>query len=209
MGMLPPKLALMMYNMAIGKSQSILNKKLNQPAILDPFCGTGVILQEAYLRGAKIYGTDLNPKMVNYTQQNIAWLTKSQAYKLHIQQGDATIHTWNYANELNAVICETYLGQPFNSTPNPTKLEQVKGNCNNIISNFLKNIHPQISQKTTLCIAIPAWRDTEINTIHRLPLIKHIDKLGYNLHNKNPLLYFRENQIVARDILILTKIKSQ
>ena len=199
----------MMYNLAIGKSHSILNKKLNQPAILDPFCGTGVILQEAYLRGAKIYGTDLNPKMVNYTQQNIAWLTKSQAYKLHIQQGDATIHTWNYANELNAVICETYLGQPFNSTPNPTKLEQVKGNCNNIISNFLKNIHPQISQKTALCIAIPAWRDTEINTIHRLPLIKHIDKLGYNLHNKNPLLYFRENQIVARDILILTKIKSR
>lgn len=208
-GMLPPKLALMMYNMAIGKSQSIVNKKLNQPAILDPFCGTGVILQEAYLRGAKIYGTDLNPKMVNYTQQNIAWLTKSQAYKLHIQQGDATIHTWNYANELNAVICETYLGQPFNSTPNPTKLEQVKGNCNNIISNFLKNIHSQINQKTALCIAIPAWRDTEINTIHRLPLIKRIDKLGYNLHNKKPLLYFRENQIVARDILILTKIKSQ
>jgi CRISPR/Cas system-associated endoribonuclease Cas2 len=52
-GMLPPKLAQIMINLANGERR-VKNEEKNL-AILDPFCGTGVILQEALLMGYKVY----------------------------------------------------------------------------------------------------------------------------------------------------------
>src|SRR4029078_6190467 len=87
-GMLPPKLAQIIINMAVGEmpeeaKQSVCEVPPDQPipkdhlakiTLLDPFCGTGVILQEAALMGYKAYGSDLMPQMANYAQQNWAWL---------------------------------------------------------------------------------------------------------------------------------------
>ena len=55
-GMLPPKLAQIMINLALGDQEP------KDKLLLDPFCGTGVLLQEALLMGLKVYGTDLSQK---------------------------------------------------------------------------------------------------------------------------------------------------
>ena len=70
-GMLPPKLAQTMINLARGACQ--LTRPTN---LLDPFCGTGVILQEAGLMGLTTYGSDNNPRMIEYTQTNLDWLAR-------------------------------------------------------------------------------------------------------------------------------------
>ena len=59
-GMLPPKLAQTIINLASGKDQpkilSFYGKELQKEYnILDPFCGTGTVLQEAVLKGFKAY----------------------------------------------------------------------------------------------------------------------------------------------------------
>lgn len=202
-GMLPPKLALMMVNIGLGMAQS----SKPHPTLLDPFCGTGVVLQEAYLRGATVYGTDLSDKMIDFSQQNLTWLQKTHPHAEgvlgSISPGDATDHRWKYSKTLQTVVCETYLGQPFSATPSPAKLQQVRGNCNNIIGSFLHNIHPQLARNTPLCIAVPAWRNLSSGVITRLPLVRELHKYGYTCHNNVPLLYYREDQIVARDILLL------
>src|SRR5690606_25237485 len=69
-GMLPPKLAQMMINMA-GPLTADPTQDLVQPRILDPFCGTGVILQEAMLLRYGAYGTDLSEKMIRYSRDNL------------------------------------------------------------------------------------------------------------------------------------------
>lgn len=178
--------------------------------ILDPFCGTGVVLQEALLLDYNAYGTDLSEKMVDYSQKNLAWLTS----KFHIShanyeiaQGDAMTHTWPLP--IDAVATETYLGQPFSAPPSPAKLTEVRGNCDHIISEFLKNLATQIAPGTPLCIAVPAWNDGTGHFTH-LPLINRLDKLGYHrieLRNVRPdqLLYYREGQVVARELLLLTR----
>ena len=55
-------------------------------------------------------------------------------------------------------------------------------------------------------IAVPAWLCGD-GTYFRLNILDEIDKLGYNVNNKSRegLIYCREKQIVARDILILRK----
>ncbi len=203
-GMLPPKLAQIMINLATPTSGG------DPIRILDPFCGTGVILQEAMLMRNDAYGTDLAEKMVRFSQTNLEWLkeTHHTINDWKLDEGDAMTAKWK--QPIDAVVCESYLGQPFSAPPSNSKLAEVRGNCNHIISTFLQNIASQIKPGTPLCVAIPAWRDTN-GTFTHLPLIDNLEKLGYhqtefkNVHT-NDLLYYREDQIVARELLVLTKI---
>ena len=222
-GMLPPKLAQMMINLgtgdrhlAFGESQSSPQiqpqpptTKPQSPTLLDPFCGTGVILQEAALMEYSVYGTDLAPKMVDFTGQNLDWLNNTHRVEVNsrLEQGDATDHVWR--QPIDAVVCESYLGQPFSAPPSPAKLREVRGNCNHIIGNFLKNIGSQLKSGTPLCVAVPAWRSTDGSFTH-LPLTGQLKQLGYTqveLKTVKPhqLLYYREDQVVARELLLLVK----
>ena len=197
-GMLPPKLAQIMLNLALG------SKNDTPGLILDPFCGTGTVLQEALIRGLNVIGTDLSDKMVSYTQENLNWITKSHKYTgqiIDISQADATSNQWSNAQQIGAVVCETYLGQPFSAPPSPAKLKEVTGNCNHIISGFLKNIHPQLTPGTRLCIAVPAWRSKDGSLTH-LPLTRDPSRLGFDLV-RPPMIYSRPDQVVARELLVL------
>jgi len=201
-GMLPPKLAQIMINLACSQGLA--------PTILDPFCGTGVILQEAALLGYSVYGTDLSEKMVRYSRDNLNWLADSHHIKFDwlLSVGDAINLKWQ--PPIDTIVSEVYLGQPFSAPPSPTKLAEVVKNCNYIISEFLKNLAGQMQSGTPVCIAVPAWRDTKGSFTH-LPLISTIARLGYKPHeftniSQNDLLYYRENQVVARELLVLTKV---
>ena len=242
-GMLPPKLAQIMLNLALGagpltgqrscgnsvtRSASSLSDKsmvlrtalpdafdLEETAgsrpvvtILDPFCGTGTVLQEALLAGYDVVGTDLSQKMVDYTTENLSWLQSTftaPGHIIDIHQADATTHRWPNSTHLTAVVCETYLGQPFSGPPAPQKLAEVVGNCNHIITGFLTNIRPQLAPNTPLCIAVPAWYDASSRATH-LPLIKNLQQLGYYQLNRTPLIYRRPDQTVARELLVLKPI---
>ena len=86
-GMLPPKLAQILINLANPKNNS---------TVLDPFCGTGVILQEALLDKFNAYGTDLEARMIDYSQVNMDWLAKKYTIQnnLKLETGDATNFIW-------------------------------------------------------------------------------------------------------------------
>jgi tRNA G10 N-methylase Trm11 len=209
-GMLPPKLAQMMLNMAGPlASPDPKTSQLSQPRILDPFCGTGVLLQEAMLMGYGAYGTDLAEKMIRYSRDNLNWLQDKYRVTGHwyLHEGDAMTTQWQ--QPVNAVVCETYLGQPFSAPPSAAKLTEVRGNCNHIVGEFLKNLAPQLASDTPVVLAIPAWRDTA-GTFTHLPLVDTIETFGFSrvsFKNVRPdqLLYFRPDQVVARELLILQK----
>ena len=218
-GMLPPKLALMMINLSgISLSShkaevtdgpsSGKQPKSDSGTILDPFCGTGVVLQEAVLLGYDVYGTDLSEKMVDYSTANLEWLSRKHPIgTVSIEAGDATDHTWN--GQIDAVVAETYLGQPFSAPPAPDKLEKVRKTVDSIVDGFLKNLASQIESGTPLCLAVPAWRDAAGRFTH-LPVILHLEALGYEWQtlesvDTKRLIYYREDQVVARQLLLLVK----
>lgn len=207
-GMLPPKLARLMVNMSAPLASGVAPSE--QLRLLDPFCGTGVVLQEALLSGYAAYGTDLQAKMVDYSQINLEWLTGM--YRIRephyiVREADATSYVWE--SPIDAVATETYLGQPFSAPPSPSKLREVTGNCNHILEKFLTNLAPQLRPGTPLCVAIPAWRSTDGSFTH-LPLLRSLQDLGYTQTTlkhvqAQSLLYHRPDQVVARQLLLLTK----
>ncbi|MDO4871858.1 MAG: hypothetical protein Q4A27_00280 [bacterium] len=219
-GMLPPKLAQTMVNLGAGANQPQIRflkgeKTTKKPEVLDPFCGTGTVLQEAILKGFRANGTDSSEKMVEFSQENSAWFLHE--FKPHGKLGelyaaDATSENWHFAKNLATVVCESYLGQPFSAPPSPKKMQEVRENCNRIISNFLKNLAQQIPEGTQICIAVPAWRTQNGNFSH-LPLIDFLQELGYNRKEfmrvkPQDLIYYRENQVVARELLVLIRSKN-
>jgi len=204
-GMLPPKLAQMLINLATGSEKPTANL-----TVLDPFCGTGVVLQEALLMGYSAYGTDLEPRMIDYTGENLDWLDGKFTLgntEMRIETGDATTHQWSPVP--NFVAGETYLGRPFTAKPAPDVLAQTISEVNLILKKFLRNIHTQLPAGTRLCLAVPAWQ-TAPDRFKHLPLIDQIGDLGYNQVRLEQvrdakLLYYREDQIVARELLVLTR----
>jgi tRNA (guanine10-N2)-dimethyltransferase len=228
-GMLPPKLAQIIINLATGPSEfAAIKDKLSNDAIcmppedvqkmhserrnttlLDPFCGTGVVLQEALLMGYSVIGTDIEPRMIDYTRQNLEWLAAKypvNAAPTDLASGDATATQWP---PVSMVACETYLGRPFTSTPKPEILAQTMTDCNLIIKKFLRNIHGQLRPGARLCLAIPAWQ-VKTGQFRHLPLVDQITDLGYNQVRFErigdaELLYYRPDQIVARELLIITR----
>jgi SAM-dependent methyltransferase len=209
-GMLPPKLAQVLVNLAAGQIEDgDQNAENVGKVLLDPFCGTGVALQEAMLMGYSVYGTDLEPRMIDYSRANLDWLietTDGLQSEILLEPGDATTYQWNPAP--NFVASETYLGRPFTERPSAEVLAQTVSEVNLILKKFLRNIHGQLAPGTRLCLAVPAWQITSGQFKH-LPLVDQLNDLGYNRlsfeHIRDEdLLYYREDQIVARQLLILT-----
>lgn len=217
-GMLPPKLAQIIVNLAAGRIEPPAKTagtwdpelKSSKPAhFLDPFCGTGVILQEALLMGYSVLGTDLEPRMVEYSKTNLDWLKVRYPHIMEykVQAGDATSYKWS--QDIDAVAAETYLGRPLTALPAPAKLQEIVSDVNTILEKFLKNLAPQLKKGTPVSLAVPAWRSTSGRLTH-LPLIDRISGLGYNLvkfksAGQTELVYFREGQTVARQLLVLVK----
>jgi tRNA G10 N-methylase Trm11 len=224
-GMLPPKLAQIIINLAVGKLpedtlESICEIPADEPIpkpllnknILDPFCGTGVLLQEAILMGYNAYGSDLEQRMVDYSAQNVSdWLRGWYDFQteLDVIKADATTASWDTFPDIDFVGCETYLGRPFTSPPSPEVLAQNITDCNAIIKKFLQNVRKKLKPGARLCIAVPAWQ-TRPNQFRHLPLIDQISDLGYNriefthVRDKD-LLYYRSDQIVARELIVITR----
>ena len=214
-GMLPPKLAQIMVNLAIGPIRLKKNDGwdkadgLGRILVLDPFCGSGVILQEALLMGYSVYGTDIEPRMVEYTKRNLQWLVKNHPQlegKVTVEQADATSYQWP---GFSAVATETYLGRPLAQLPAEDKLQQIMSDTNIVLKKFLNNLSSQSANGRTFCMAVPAWRRPGGELIE-LPLLAKLTDMGYNYWDlktarRQDLVYYREDQVVARRLLRLVK----
>ncbi len=209
-GMLPPKLAQTIVNLGVAKSEAS-----EDFVVLDPFCGTGVVLQESLLMGFGAYGTDLQTKMIEYTTTNLEWLKtyteqsgrNKVSENIRLEVGDAMTHSWQ--GKISAVACEGYLGHPLSQWPTPEKLREIMGTCDMIATKFLRNIAKQIPSGTRLCLALPAWQGPD-GRLYHLSTLDQIEDLGYNRvsfqwASWQDMVYRRPDQMVARELLVITR----
>src|SRR5262249_21774257 len=153
---------------------------------------------------------DIEPRMISYAQENLDWLkTKFPLQTPHIflEVQDAT--TFVDHNVIDSVATETYLGRPFTTAPSSEMLTKTISEVNTILKKFLVTMHEVLPPDARLCIAVPAWQIRPGQFKH-LPLVDQISEMGYNRirfeHARDDqLLYYREDQIVARELLVLTK----
>lgn len=148
--------------------------------------------------------------MVKMSQTNLEWLEQNWelepgAWSLEV--GDAQKLKWE--PPIDAVVSEIYLGPPLSSPPGPNKLREIKSQVDSLLTGTLKNLAGQITAGTPLCLAVPAWRLGN-NRFEHLSSIDRLEELGYTRASfkqasNQDLVYFRPDQIVARELLVLIK----
>lgn len=198
-GMLPPKLAQIMINLAHPKPKTI---------IYDPFCGTGVVLQEASLLGLQVGGSDLEPRMIEYSRENLEWLSEKHDVSSPLSLNVADSRTVKLPAKNLSIISEAYLGPTFSREPNQRDLADAMKTVDSLLYKSLQNFSRQLDAGSRHCIAVPAW--FVANRLNYLPLIDQIRSLGYNLTtftsiDSHKLIYRRPQSVVGRQLLVLTR----
>ncbi len=193
-GMLPPKLAQILINLA-GESETIL----------DPFCGTGTILMEGLLMNKKVIGSDHNPRMVEASETNCQWLTRHFDTKSEYQIFEADARFLKLKKDLgkiDAVVTEGYLGETFDHSPSSQEIEKNFRVLANLHFNWLSNVVNLINSGSKVVTCVAGYQVGK-KIIH-LPDFEKIAKLsGFTILNQ--LTYKRSDQNVVRDIYTLEK----
>ncbi|MFC1617934.1 TRM11 family SAM-dependent methyltransferase [Patescibacteria group bacterium] len=214
-GMMPPKLAQILLNLARLKTDNI---------ILDPFCGVGTILQEGLLKDLRVIGTDVDRKAIEQAKENLAWLASE--YQLNPQKIIGLEATdVKYLEEhvkpasVNAVATESTLGPAISLSPTRTIAKRNLQRIEKTISEALKAIHPLLVKQGKVVITLPYYILPKNRLF--LPIIDNFNQLGYTqveplgkkirekcsvtATKRGSLLYERPRQVVGREVVILRK----
>ncbi len=194
-GMLPPKLARMMLNLSGATATD---------TVLDPFCGSGTVLQEAVLLGCKkIIGTDVSKKAISDTRENMEWLkqeTGKQIEKMAVCDARELIaQKVVSAESIDRVVFEGYLGK---TTPNAKAIEQQLFELEKLYRDAFIILERVLRTDGTIVAALPFWTVSKAEIIH-LPIKKLLAKS--NLKIVDTYFYRRPQSVVGREILVLKK----
>ncbi|MGB9979928.1 TIGR01177 family methyltransferase [Methanobacterium sp.] len=135
-GSMSPKLARGMVNLARAKKGS---------TVLDPFCGTGGILIEAGIIGARVIGTDIDEKMVEGTKKNLKYCNIKDYV---IFQGDARYITLE--NKVDAIVTDP----PYGISASTAGVDSKK-----IYEESLVSMQELLKEDGYICMATPHYLD--------------------------------------------------
>ncbi len=207
-GLIPPKLAKILINLASVRKEE---------AILDPFCGSGTILGQAFLMGYQyLIGSDKSQKAISQTKENMVWLKErfKREAKIEIFQSDVK-EVWQRLppSSVSAIIAEPFLG--------PLQIQDRK-----FFSNIIENLSDLYLQafESFKKVLKPGGRVVIIFPIFSayggsakggkiktgvLPILEKISSLGWkkeklSANNRGSLIYSRPGQKVLREIFVFS-----
>lgn len=198
-GMLPPKLAMMMINLArLDKTKTLL----------DPFCGSGTVLTEALLLGyTSVIGTDLYDKAISDTEKNVQWLKEKQTLKNNFSARvfQADVHDLDRKiniGSIGGIVTEPYLGQAWRGKIDRAKLDTQITELKELYLSAFRTFTKILESGAPVIFLIPRfWIKNQWVTID---IKKPILKMGFAVEPlweaQDFLLYHRPGQQVAREV---------
>ncbi len=207
-GMLPPKVARMMLNLAVGTTDK------DSVQFLDPFCGTGTVLIEAIDAGiTSVFGSDADLEAVEGTRANLAWAQRSlpeytASADVSVLASDATHLSKHNLSGITHIATEPFLGK---QTPQPGQLPNLFTGLERLYLGAFKEWTKVLAHQATVVIVFPEPAEgvTVKNFNHTWQdLIDKIAPLGYTITSE-PLLYARPGATIRRNIYQFRYTKPQ
>lgn len=220
-GLIPPKLAKIMINLAQAKKED---------KILDPFCGSGTILGQALLMGYQdLTGADLGKKAISGAKKNLAWLKtkfeKESQTKIFLSD---VREIWRKIPpaSFGAIVTEPYLG-PIRKL-NEQKIKEEILNLSSLYLQAFASFKRILKPGGRVVIIFPVFKiypikssrsevSTEGGQFNRvkekeyyLPILEEILKIGFQQEKikesaRGSLVYSRPGQRVLREIFVFKK----
>lgn len=211
-GMLPPKLAQIMINLA-----GLKNKK--EQVLLDAFCGSGTVLMEASLMGIQnLVGADLSVKAVKDTEINTNWIenkfdVKNLDYKLYHKSATELSNVLN-PGSIDVIVTEPYLGPQRGWLD----IRKIKNELEELYSKTIIEFGKVLKKDGKVVMVWPVFKTDDkkqggsfINPSY--PGFEIVNPLPNDLQNKkdpeqslrNTIIYGRTGQRIWREIVVMKK----
>lgn len=206
-GMLPPKLAQILINLAtplVDKEGGIL---------LDPFCGSGTVLTEAVLMGFRdLIGSDISEKAVEDTEKNLEWIKEkfSQAEgSVKVMKLSAAELSKNIpAGSIAAIATEPYLGPQRGQLNKKQVIRELEDLYSKSMAEFKQVLRPG----GRVAMVWPVFDNTYslnpdtggLRIVSQIPVELRANKIIRQTH-RHTIVYGREGQKVWREIVVLEK----
>jgi len=203
-GMLPPKLARMMVNLA---------QVPDNGTLLDPFCGSGTVLMEAALAttAEKIIGSDIEERQIKDTQNNLEWLGQEQIIQPDDQSRFQTfisdikmIAKHLPAKSVDVVVTEGWLGPLLKGRESVQELKKNATQISQFWIDTLKALRPILKDNASIVAVFPSFNIgnqaiTTFNDINLASLGYKLDELPAKISQED-LYYERSGQHLRRNI---------
>lgn len=199
MGMIPPKLAQILINLAEPTPNDI---------IYDPFCGSGTINFEASILGHQTQGSDLNAKFIQGAQKNLPFLAQKFRFDPQniFRQKDATQIIWSEKNQ-GVLVTEGYLGHNFQTRPKYTEAQVESEHILQLWSKVSQNLSQSPIKRLSICV--PNWQTLDGPLSITEKIFAKFQGFGYFplalFAGQKSYVYKREHSFVGREIIVLEK----
>ncbi|MDD2786313.1 MAG: DNA methyltransferase [Patescibacteria group bacterium] len=206
-GMLPPKLARMMVNLA---------QTPDGGTLLDPFCGSGTILMEAALATSrtKIIGSDIDERQTDDTSGNLEWLLNKNI----LSQDDETrfkvftsdvkeVGHYLSPKSIDAVVTEGWLGPALRGRESLGEIQKNASQITQLWKDALAALKPLMKKDGRIVAIFPSYKvgsqiiatDSDIDFAS---LGFALEDLPANLRQMD-MYYERTGQHLRRNVRIL------
>jgi len=201
MGMLPPKLAQILINLANPSWQE---------KVIDPFCGSGTVCAEAAVMGFKTVGSDMNKEFVAGARENFEFI--AEKFRFDKNSGDFLVERaelFPFEKYLGVIATEGFLGENYDSN---TKIprEKVVAESERILEIWgaiFEKLEKTDIKRVAFCL--PCWNFRGEKLSISKKLFAKIEKNNYipqDLFGNNAtFIYERDKTFVAREVCIVQR----
>jgi len=206
MGTLPPKLARMMVNFT----------GLSSGTIWDPFCGSGTIPMETTVLGFNSLASDIDPKAVEDTENNIRWLYEKgyisdilyQTFLFDITKPDVEVVKKLKNTQIDAIVCEPFMGPPQTRTLSEVRAKELLDDVKNLYKKLFFLIDEKLNKRgIKVVMIIPSYKT--INGWMTFGIRELVGKRwiirNSDFSKDRDLKWSRKNSIITRNIFILER----
>lgn len=206
-GLLPPKLAIAMLNLSRLKTDAVL---------LDPFCGSGTVLQEAELLGFRtLLGADAKEEAVRATQVNLRWLRDryeidTTSIRLKVRHAPVSeLPDLLGEASVDGIVTEPFLGPPLKRKTHPRIISDAVRELSGLYGAFFRAAGRLLKPGGRLVTIVPMLRTGKQS--FREPVV---DPTGFTPDEllppswgfrNNRVIYGRPDQHVFRKIVVYRK----
>lgn len=205
-GMVPPKLAQVLLNLAgVGEGS----------CVLDPFCGTGTVLQEALLAGAaEVVGRDIDPRAISQATENLRWLESHRPElrsRWTVRVHDARLPDPAIGlGRLDAVVFEPALG-PLRPPRERAAQLRLASELVQLYERSLAAVAPLLRPGGRVAAVFPSFSGAAATAVKPTPTLRRVALLpeaaarAFGLPSRYEVLYRRPDQSVGRVVVAFEK----
>jgi len=191
-------------SISIRLAKILINLSRNRGTLLDPFCGVGVLLQEAVLMDYSVIGVDLDNKSIQACNRNLKWIKDNYKIKSNFRVIKGNAKRIDFVGKVDSIVTEPYLGPYLRGKLNVNQVNKIINDLCILYSDFMKSSRKILKSK--MVIIIPKFRVGKKEM--GFDFDKIIQENKFKICNifediKLPVRYADENKKIVREIYVL------